>query len=228
MLASASVIVTPKNCLVESGQKCSVWNKNQDGYQLKNEGVSVLLQPNAIASILDSDTVELISGNVSVTSRQTTQIESSFATFICERCQAQFYLVNGRLHVKNLEGKLTYKSITNDTFSEFPVGFQTSFYAVNVLTGKAKQEVFSPIDVNSAIDFFTTFTEAKEYIDKIEARETFYATKAGEASLVYKQEAERQIAQEQEKNNLLEQKKAREEKERAALKKLFRQKNYLE
>ncbi|MCB0348022.1 MAG: hypothetical protein KDD37_04265 [Bdellovibrionales bacterium] len=224
----ANVVTTPKNCLDTKTEKCSVWNKNSDGFEFLNGDLKLLLQPNAIVT-MSNEEVELISGNVFVsTGEKAKQIASSYATFVCTKCQAQFVVVKGKLHVKNLEGNLTYKTVTSAEFSDFPVGFETNFYTVDALTGKSRQEVFSPLDVTSAVDFFKDFSSEHEYTDRLKKREAFYKTKAKEASEIYKVEAERQIAQEQASKARMDQIKAENDKERADLRKMYRQKNYLE
>lgn len=227
VLAQAAIVSTPAKCLEVKNIKCSIWNKNLTGYELKNKNASVLLQPEAIVSF-EGERVDLISGNAIVFSDKATEISTSFASFICESCHVQLQIEKGKLVVQHIEGSLQFKTIDQNEYSVFPVGYQTKFYPVDALTGKAKVEVFRVADFADFLNFFNSFENAESYKTKWEGRKAFFIEKAKEAAEVYQQEAERQVASEMAIRQKRDAKLEEERKERAKYRRMFREKNYLE
>ncbi len=227
LVAFSAIISTPSKCLEADANKCSIWNKNNLGFELTKKQAKVLLQPDAIVSF-EGEQVELISGNIVVSTEKSVKISSSFASFVCESCHVQLKIESGRLMVQHVEGSLYYRSIDQSELSLFPVGYQTKFYPVDAVTGKAKIEVFKVVDFSAFLNFFDSFENSESYKAKWQGRKAFFIEKAKEAAEIYQQEAERQIAAEASLRAKEEARKELERKERAQYRRMFREKNYLE
>jgi hypothetical protein len=174
LVAMAAIVSTPSKCLESDSKKCSIWNKNTLGFELTKKDAKVLLQPESIVSF-EQDQIELISGNIIVSSEKTIRITSSFASFICEACHVQLHIEKGKLIVQHVEGNLQFKSIDQRELSTFPVGYQTKFYPVDGITGKAKMEVFKVLDFTAFLNFFNTFENPDSYKSKWEGRKAYFS-----------------------------------------------------
>jgi hypothetical protein len=225
-ISFANLVTVPKDCVATTA-KCSIWNKAEVGYEYKTKGAVILLQKDAIFSA-EIDSVELISGNFAVSATDTLTVKTSYATFLCVKCEVQMTLHKGYLEVRHAEGELSVKSIDKNEFEVFPVGFETKFYPVNALTGKSKQEIYSPLDLKSFLQFYDKFPQKDMHQKKWEARKDYFSEKSREAASIYKGAAEQQLADDLLRKQKREAAIKLEQDERAKFRKLYRQKNYLE
>jgi hypothetical protein len=217
----------PDGCLQKAQYPCAV-RILQAAYRINSE-IATIWGSSGVAFILGKNkNLRLVDGEILLTTKKTLtldegliQLQGSGDLWISKKGQ--------RILARNLLGQLKVSDQNGKFFDDIPAGFQKWYDGLNHL-GKIEQGTLAAIDAETFIPQWTKMNDLprEQALEKLEAFKKNWQGVVEEIAQFYQQIAERRIATIEEADQRRQQKQLLEMKEREKLRRLFRNKQYLD
>lgn len=225
---SAETIFYPNNCWGKD-EACAVQNDSKRPVTLQLNGMQVHMDSQAIMKTETQGEADLARGTLFAKHAEEFTWRTPFGQVVCHSCQVLLHRDENSLEVNAIKGRVTIVRKGDGSSYELPAGFSVELSAVTkdgranldfpqaaplVLVGKAWARVYN----GNTQDFKKEFSDYVKTWDQV----------ADLSSQMQKEEAQRRIASDEAERARVEKIRQDRLREQERIRKLFREKNYLQ
>ena len=219
----------PKNCYQDKKYPCDIKTSSKEKILLHHLGHEIYASEDSVLR-LQSGGFDYLQGHLDVQMNSKFLIHTAWGSIEGERSRFLIYKEVKKLHVISLQSELLLKVLGDEQTYRLPSGFQTSFSPVTASIGKGSLAEVKPILIQVTLEQIEKSQplsdkrkeEEEEDLLKLQKKAVEYI------SPIYQERAEREIAEAQEVRLRQERKVEARKKQESDLRKLYRQKNYLD
>lgn len=224
----AETVYYPENCWSKD-DTCAVQNDSKHPVTLQLHGMQIHMDSQAIVKKEREGEADLARGTLFAKHADTFTWHTPFGDVVCRACQVLLHRDEDSLEVNAIKGRVTIVRKGDGSTYELPAGFSVQLSSVSndgranldfpqaaplLLVGKAWARVFP----GSTQDFKKAFSDYVKTWDQA----------ADLSSRMQKEEAERRIASAAAEKEKIEKIRLERRREQERIRKLFREKNYLQ
>jgi hypothetical protein len=219
----------PKNCYQEKKYPCDIKTSSKEKILLHHLGHEIYASEDSVLR-LQAKGFDYLQGNLDARMDSAFFIKTAWGSIESENGHFLLFKEGKKLHVISLEGELQLKVLGDTQNYRLPSGFQTTFTPVLASAGKGSLEEVKPILVQVTME---QMEKAHPLSDKDKEEQEKDLLKLQKKAVeyispIYQERAEREIAQAQELKQRREKAIDVRKKQESELRKLYRQKNYLD